>query len=216
MSNLGDNLPPRDSSGRFVRRSDIPPLLSSAETVIIPLPIPGPASPDPSPLSRLSSLPSDNRCASFVPFSESHVLEPRTPSPDYRAPPTTPERPAVYIQDNEAPLLALNFSDLDSKGLVSSLDSDSDSFLAIPSRAGVTSRHRSTSSTDSTPSSRPLLLARPPIITTHNAPRRSTLMSQPALPRSGTGPAAMPPPRSSRAPHFSGAVDDRIEDFLKE
>lgn len=39
---------------------------------------------------------------------------------------------------------------------------------------------------------------------------------QPAHNRAGTGPAAMPAPRSNRAPHFSGAVDDRIEDFLRE
>src|SRR5258708_7357934 len=41
-------------------------------------------------------------------------------------------------------------------------------------------------------------------------------MSSPALPRHGTGPAAMPSPRSSRAPHYSGSVDDSMEDFLRE
>ena len=41
-------------------------------------------------------------------------------------------------------------------------------------------------------------------------------MSQSIAHRSGTGPAAMPPPRSNRAPHFSGSVDDPIADFLRE
>ncbi len=41
-------------------------------------------------------------------------------------------------------------------------------------------------------------------------------MPQPAVPRSGIGPIAMPHPRSTCAPTYSGSVDDSIEDFLRE
>jgi hypothetical protein len=41
-------------------------------------------------------------------------------------------------------------------------------------------------------------------------------MSQTSINHSSTGPAAMPPSRSNRAPYFSGQVGDPIEDFLSE
>jgi hypothetical protein len=41
-------------------------------------------------------------------------------------------------------------------------------------------------------------------------------MSRPTLQCPGTSPAAMPPSRSKRAPHFSGSVVNFIEDFLEE
>ena len=41
-------------------------------------------------------------------------------------------------------------------------------------------------------------------------------MAQPAPQSSSTGPAAMPPPRTNRVPHFSGQASDPIHDFLCE
>ncbi len=41
-------------------------------------------------------------------------------------------------------------------------------------------------------------------------------MPQPAVPHSGIGPVAMPHPRLTHAPTYSGLVDDSIEDFLRE
>ena len=58
---------------------------------------------------------------------------------------------------------------------------------------------------------RPLL----PTTLANSLPLPASTMSN-STQRSGTGPAAMPPPRSHRAPYFSGNVDDPIEDFLRE
>jgi hypothetical protein len=41
-------------------------------------------------------------------------------------------------------------------------------------------------------------------------------MPQSTFQRPDAGPATMPPPRSHRAPYFSGRVGDLIEDFLNE
>ena len=41
-------------------------------------------------------------------------------------------------------------------------------------------------------------------------------MPQPAVPHSGIGPITMPHPHSTRAPTYSGLVDNSIEDFLQE
>jgi hypothetical protein len=183
MSSLGNNLPPRDPSGRFIRRTDAP-----------------------SPQS-----PTDR---SDQPAQPS---EPRTPLLAPPVTPRTPTRPLLYLlNDDQTPLPGPNFNNLDSKD--SPMDSDSEPLPPVRSRTRHATRYRSTS-TDSGPPPRPLLLRKPPTTTKNNALANTHVaapVSHPAPQRSGTGPAAMPPPRSNRAPHYSGSVDDSIEDFLQE
>jgi hypothetical protein len=144
MSGLGNNLPPRDSSGRFMKRPDIPIPQQSAESLekLEPVPIPAPT-------PRLVAQPSE--------------LEPRTPSPSPGppAPPTTPTHPATPISEALPP--APDFGDLDSPSPVSSVSSDSVSPPPTPSWTPlVLGQH----STNLAAPLRPLLLPRQQTIKT--------------------------------------------------
>lgn len=109
MSGLGNNLPPRDSSGRFIKRPEIPTPQQSAESLekLEPVPIPAPT-------PRLVAQPSE--------------LEP-SPSPYPPAPPATPTHPATPI--SEAPPPARLWRP--SLSPVSSVSSDSESPPRAPS-----------------------------------------------------------------------------------
>ncbi|KAI0267962.1 hypothetical protein BGY98DRAFT_374765 [Russula aff. rugulosa BPL654] len=145
MSGLGNTLPPRDSSGRFIRRPDSPHHLPSADRSdqpdSAPLPIPSPALPRPSHLQRLIANPLEISDASSVPFSalvsrttsllnapDSDSPDPHTPSPSPSSPnhPRTPVRRPISIWvDNHPPLLAPDFPALSPRD-------PEDSFSAAP------------------------------------------------------------------------------------
>ena len=146
------------------------------------------------------------------------------PSPLFDSPSAlgTPTRlPPPVWNDSRTPLPAPNFTALDSGAPHSSPDSDSDNPLVPPSRpqatpirAWVVSNRGPVLSSDSGQHTRLPILLRPPTTMKQNTTRMTTLMPPPAVPRSGIGPVAMPHPRSSHAPIYSGLVNDSIEDFL--
>jgi hypothetical protein len=215
MSGLGNNLPPRDPSGRFVKRPLPSPPPRSAER---PLPSPPPRSAGP--LETVSVL----------------APTPRPPPPRFISPPSDAEpRTPSPRDDDKAPLYAPDFRNPGSASPGSSAGSN---FQPAPS-----SRHPSPPSSPSVRhvySLRPLTPTpqkaahtihhmSQPAAQHHHAGAGPAAMLPPyhqvgagpaaVLPprhQVGAGPAAMPPPRSSRAPLFTGTVGDSIQDFVVE
>ena len=221
MSGFGNDLPARDSLGRFIRRPDTPSLQPAAnrvnqpELVATPLPICARAQPCTLHLQQFIVLPPNSP-------------EPRTPTPNSLTPPTTPVRPTATVWNNgKSPLLAPLFYDhqsQDSLTVAPARTPPSPNFYPLPSTVYTESL-----SEERPPASqlnpafapaaavpRPLLLPTFSVTNNRHVPHAAPPMAQHVAQRPVAGPAAMPAPRSSRAPYFSGSVNDSIEDFLRD
>ena len=235
MQTRSSKPPPRPSSPAHPLRADTP-----QPSLAAPRPSAGPSR-----LQRLLINPPDISDNSSIPFSalisrttsalnapnsDSPVPSlPHTPSPDPPAQPTTPSRPTAPAWDIvDAPIPAPEFGARDSQDsslaapaqtlrfpeIHNSSTSPSDAVPTKPNQQSTFQLNPAFASATTLPC--PLLLPAFAAANNYTLPQPAPPMTQSTLQRAGTGPAAMPPPRSHRAPYFSGRVGDPIEDFLTE
>ena len=131
MSDLGNNLPPRNASGRFIKRTAVPipqPPADNLEPDPVPIPAPTPRTVTQPSADDLEPNPAPASPPTLRPIAQPSELEPRTPSPHPPAPLTTPAHSATpNAADNEAPLPAPDFGNLDSLSPDSSIHTGTDS-----------------------------------------------------------------------------------------
>ena len=139
MSGFGNDLPARDSLGRFIWRPDTPSLQPAADRInqpelaATPLPICARAQPRTSNLQQFIVQPPNSP-------------EPRTPTPNSLTPPTTPVHPTATIWDNgKSPLLAplfYNHRSQDSLTAVPAQTPPSPNFYPLPNCPLLSPRRR--------------------------------------------------------------------------
>jgi hypothetical protein len=181
-----------------------------------------------------------SRTVSALNAPNSDLPIPFTPSPDSPPLPTAPlRRPASTRDVDDPPLPAPNFDAASSQNSLEvaadyslrfprpRANSDSPATSSSPTRGEHQPTYRlnpafASATTLPQPSLLPAFAPRPSLIPRRMASNYTTIpqpppsMPQPTSQRSASGVSAMPPPRSSRAPYYSGRVGDPIEDFLDE